>query len=238
MGYDMRWRRRPDGEAEAVAAARAVWSDAIGARDAIPRAEMGAFTEEENAAIGRGELSWDAIPASASERYHLAQEAALAADAAMDRADRSYFRLNIWGMSRACSVMEALGVLYGDYELAYGEWPDVPDEGYHDWENGEGVHAPQKVAAYRRYDEQRLAIVSWSPEGRQGIPAHKFGSNDGWLVQPEEAFYAASTMRAADPRLVAEALNDAGLTGGRAEWWFTWVEWLDGASQHDGFEVW
>jgi hypothetical protein len=238
MGYDMRWRRRPDGEAEAVEEARKAFYAACTVRDQYPREESGTYTAAELEARRKGELSYDDLPANATERYRAAQGEVDSAAAKIDSADRSYFRLNIWGMGRARSVMHALGVLYDDYELGHARWPDVPDEGYYDWENREGEHAPEKVAAYRRYDAQRLAIVSWSPEGRQGIPAHKFGSNDGWLVLPEEAFYAASTMRAADPRLVAEALTDAGLTGGRAEWWFTWVEWLDGASKHDGFEVW
>jgi hypothetical protein len=239
MGYDMRWVRKADGEEEAHEAARVEFYAASERRGAIPKEERGEWTKEEMASAVAFENG--RAPANASDRYRAAHAEVDRAYQAMDRADRSYFRLNIFGMGRYCQVMADLGVLREDYDRAeQSAYPeDVPDE-YWDWDDDEPTDIEPETLA--RFTEIKAAIgawQSWSPAGPvKGIPAHKFGSNDGWHVTPEEAFYAASTIRALDPQVVTKTLTAHGFTApDRLAYWESWVQWLDDSSQHGGFKV-
>lgn len=232
MGYDMRWKVKSAGEEEAVAAARTLFYAACAVRDTLPKGSRGEFTEEEWARVKTGELRHDDYPANVTDEYRAAQDEVRKLYKALDKADRSYFRLNIWGMRVVRDAMEALGVCYDDYSTdERPDYPsDVPDEFYEDESD-----SPQ-FASIR---EQIEAYLTWSPRGPEhGIPMHKLGSNDGWHVLPEEAFATASKVRAADPQIVLKTLVQAGGDNeGWLEIWNDWVQWLADASEHGGFEV-
>jgi hypothetical protein len=91
----------------------------------------------------------------------------------MYEADTNYYRLNIWGMSTMRRIMDDAGLL--EWSDA-GEWPDVDEED------------PDAAAKVRE----------WKSRGAgddQQVPAYKFGSNDGWIVTPDECRVIAAKLR-------------------------------------------
>ncbi|GHO60047.1 hypothetical protein KSB_85220 [Ktedonobacter robiniae] len=62
-----------------------------------------------------------------------------------------------------------------------------------------------------------------------GIPAYKFGSNDGWLVTPDEL----SAALAAYDACIADGVEPPAFT-----WWGDWINYLRRAASHGGFRVW
>jgi hypothetical protein len=148
---------------------------------------------------------------------------------------RNYFRLNIFGMSRFADAMYQLGALRDGYTDESPSWPDEP-EGYWAWKDGCVEVGEDQATVYRKVEEQYRAKLTWSPAGEvTGIPAHKLGTNDGWIVTPEECFVAASTIRSADPDRVAQVLASCEIA--RVDYWNDWVQWIADASEHGGFEV-
>ena len=100
--------------------------------------------------------------------------------------DGSYFRLNIWGMSVMRNIMFKAGVL--DTEFNYAEWPNRPDDNEYD-DDGEPITATAKAA------DAAADAIKASHAGNGRVPAFKFGSNDGWLVTPEECLTLAAALR-------------------------------------------
>lgn len=166
---------------------------------------------------------------------------------------RGYFRLNIWGMGEARTIMDQLGMLELSYE--YPGFPDPQDfgidtEGGTSWEEyynyTEDVDdeedpkdafdedVPSNVIAF--FTAQR-DHVRWRPEEVTGICVHKLGSNDGWLVTPEECEAAVAqyelAMKRAHDRATAEAILKE-----KAPWFGDWVDYIRTASQRGGFRVW
>lgn len=90
--------------------------------------------------------------------------------------DDGYFRLNIWGMSKMVNIMEDLSMI--DWEIKAPDWPDYPN-GMTDEE----------------YERSTLPMRSMRSHDPLRIPAFKFGSNDGWLVTPEECYMIAHRLR-------------------------------------------
>jgi len=89
-----------------------------------------------------------------------------------------YFRANIWGMQYLRKVMEVAGVL--DCEVDHPDFQDVTQE---------EMDADGDV-----FDKKNREVLSFrSPiEGR--VPIVKFGSNDGWIVTPEESLAIADSL--------------------------------------------
>jgi len=110
---------------------------------------------------------------------------------------RGYFRLNIWGMGTAREVMHQLGML--DVESWHADFPE--------W--SEGADEDAHAAACRRVTDAQARLEP------TGIPVYKLGTNDGWLVTPDE-------VRAALAKWDAHQERPAGLP----EWFGDWVEWL------------
>lgn len=149
-----------------------------------------------------------------------------------DETDDSYFRLGISGMSATRQEMHRQGMLMTDYER-----PQYPSG---DWSED---------------------FKSWHPKNVAGIAVHKFGSNDGWIVTPEEirAALAIYEQKLVEPghaggeetidRGGAELVGDKVLEmlGVAAPSlisdvdpgvWGRWIEWLEKAAERGGFEVW
>lgn len=232
MGYDMHWVTKDPGEEEAAEAARAAFYAACNVRDALPKDSRGHFTADEWKLVKAGELSHDDYPANVTAEYRAAQDEVRRLSRELDKANRSYFRLNIWGMGNVRRAMAALGAAYGDYTTdERPEYPDdIPDEYYEDEDAPQFAEVRQQVQAYK----------VWSPraDGEGGLPLHKVGSNDGWLVTPQECFVAAQTIRATDTAVVLKTLIECGIDNeGWLETWNDWVQWVSDASEHGGFEV-
>lgn len=246
MGYDMHWRKLGDTEETDVVAARAVWDAALAARDALPREEAGQF----NVAKAKETGDWDAheVYDGRTERYRSAQDAVMAASAAQDGARVSYFRLNITGMGLWYTAMRELGMVFDGPD--HPPFPDVEEYGVnHD--DVERVEHPEHFTDAPPVDEETREkalryiaavdeVLTWHGAEIPGIPAHKFSSNDGWIVLPAECDAAL--------RIYTAKLNEVGqdsmhnlidnLIGpGARGRWGQWLAYLNGAITHDGFTV-
>jgi len=158
-----------------------------------------------------------------------------------------YFRLNIWAMSRYEAAMRELGMVYGGNHRA--DWPEhrpypndtakqaAFDQACEDLEYGDGTTTVtgEPLAKARDYIAKKRAALAFHPDGGDTIPAHKFGTNDGWHVTPAEikAALAAYQSREGRDAVIAEHVN-AGL---RRAHWDTWINYLERAVDHDGFQV-
>ena len=242
MGYDMWWRTVDPGEKDAVAAAREVFHAALRERDELPDMEHGTWIP--------GSQDHDAHESYAgrTERYIKAQDKVTATLREMEAAENSYFRLNIWGMGRYRDLMEKLGMAFEDDP--HPDWPKTDDYGTN-WEDVEAVEYPEDNAGYEWTDERRQAALSYyeahnsllafhGKADTPGIPLHKFGSNDGWIVLPVECEAAVRTWQ----EFVAREGDEAALNfvtntlgEGRTGYWLEWIKYLAGAARHGGFLV-
>lgn len=64
-----------------------------------------------------------------------------------------------------------------------------------------------------------------------GIPIHKLGSNDGWLVRPEEITSALVPYDHLDRRSISLVVGD------HLDYWDKWIEFLRLAASCGGFRV-
>jgi len=131
----------------------------------------------------------------------------------LERAQSTYFRLNIWGMGIARELMWNFG-------MAYDSNPDpaldVPtDEGF-----------------------ASDAYLESGTKDEPGIPIHKFCSNDGWNVTPLECLGAVSQWRKfCDQQgwpYDYAPLNDENEP---IAFWPRWIEYLTNAADAGGFRV-
>lgn len=172
--------------------------------------------------------------------------------------DPAYFRLNIWGMGRVRRAMAELGMVYvaaGDedefpnlasYGLTQAEYEAIE---YHaeSWADEELKAAYAKVtegqkAAHEQYEKAVETHLSAHPRGGSGIPVHKLGSNDGWIVTPEEISQALTVYYPWREKhgKEHEELVLQFLEATDPDWlkvWNDWIEWMDKARQYEGFRV-
>jgi hypothetical protein len=220
MGYDMTWRKVDDSEEAAVRAAREAWNRAIAARDALP--------------------------ADSAERQ-AAQNAVLAASAEEDAAEHSYFRLNMRGMGSWVDLMAELGMVFNAGR--HPAWPEIESFGI-TYDDLERVESPEyfkdeppldeeMAEKARRYIAERDALLAWHGPEIPGIPEHKFGSNDGWIVTPPECQAALAIYMAKLEEVGQDVIGNLieNRVGERKGKWAQWLAYLNGAVSHDGFEV-
>lgn len=125
-----------------------------------------------------------------------------------------------------------------------------PDEWFYEWKEGPKFRPDDYVEpgeeVVKLFEAHRAAIdakLAWRPDPQDDfrIPAHKFGSNDGWLVTPEESFFAGSALkllREAEPERYLTTLGAAGMKEEDALRYFDrWIDFLLLASERGGFEV-
>lgn len=257
MGYDMRWRKKDEAEAAAVAAASDQFHAACRERDTLPANEKGVFNMEYAKRTG----DWDSPEAydGQSDRYRAAQDRVHALYETMREAEQSYFRLNVSGMSWACDVMGRFGMAFED-PSERPEWPKPDDYGVSDDEVW-ALEYPEDYPDFTWTDEKLRAacqlkadqdkILSWHGIEVPGIPFHKFSSNDGWIVLPAEAEAAVRIWKQAYDEMGEDAARAVVASGvsrrelpmsaedNDAYWslWLRWVAYLAGSVRHDGFEV-
>jgi len=249
MGYDMRFRKAAPDEAAAVAEAQKIFYAACGKRDALPKSERGTPNWERAKREGIDPTSEDAYDGM-SPRYRAAADQVHAAYAAMNDAEKSYFRLNVFGMSRYCDLMARVGMTFDD-PFERPEWPKPEDYGT-DWEEIEHLEDreyypdvtfnDEQLRRIVKYRDDRDRLLAWHGAEIPGIPEHKFSSNDGWIVLPAECEAAVRIWRqfTADQgeekasAIVAEYLGDG---DGRMDYWLKWITYLASAVRHEGFEV-
>jgi hypothetical protein len=260
MGYDMRFRKADDDEAAAVAEAQKIFRAACDARDALPREEAGQLNMERARASSR-DLDSDENYDGRSPRWSAAQDQVHAAYKALNEAERSYFRLNISGMGWARGVMEQFGMAFHD-PAEHPPWPEIEDYGI-TWDDLEALESPEyfpdfawtdeKLRAACKYREDRDKVLAWHGPEVPGIPLHKFGSNDGWIVLPAEAEAAIRIWKQQLDELGEDKARVTVVLGSSrrgtaisadsdeavAYWslWLRWVAYLADSVRHDGFEV-
>lgn len=210
MGYDMTIHGISAADQRAAEELRKEWYALIKVRDAFPADE-------------KGKLNWDTWKwEGGSEAFRACIEQLDALDKTIDQL-RGYFRLNIWGMGVALDHMQSLGMLYSLEDRRYPEFPKPEAFGlveHPDDEDGWVAGTPE-----RAYLDAHEAVLAWHPADPAGIGSWKFGSNDGWIVTPEEI--RAALARAAD----APAREDL------PKWWGDWVAYLQRAATLGGVEV-
>jgi hypothetical protein len=94
-------------------------------------------------------------------------------------------------------------------------------------------------------DAADLPILSRHGDGPMTIPSFKFGSNDGWLVTPEEiagALEAWAETDMARDHLAADRFRRGMSTKTyetiSEDYWRQWIEFLRRAKDRGGFQVW
>lgn len=143
-----------------------------------------------------------------------------------------YFRLNIHGMGWCVDEMAARGMVFdAGQPPAY----PMPDSFGLAWELVEAVEYPEDCPDAKLTDEQREAVgkylaerdavLAWHGPEVPGIPVHKFGTNDGWLVLPAECEAAVRLGRQSSPPAEYPDI------------WAKWLDYLERASRAGGFEV-
>lgn len=183
----------PEEEAEKVAA-REAFEAAVEARNAIPGPDKSEWTDEMSNRLTELEkqgVDWNIARLTVmgySEEYLEAQRKVDEAMTAMSRADKSYFRLNIWGMGAYRNAMEDIGM--GTFAYDMPNWPGLPDgmdqQAFWDWQEEPDNVPEDQAAAYQALADQMSAHKSAHFDAGDAIPLHKFCSNDGWLVTEEE----------------------------------------------------
>jgi len=189
---------------------------------------------EAAAAVTRNAPSPFTMPEGSEERA-AAEAERTEAWKAYDAAHKSYFRLNVWGMSACVELMEKIGMVTGQDHPA---WPELaaygldayPDDPEH-YEGDERAEAEAKITDQgRAYLAAAEAVIAYEPEPIAGIPAHKFYSNDGWLVTPAQCEAALAVWAAAAPELQASVTAER-------DWWGSWIAFLQHSKDRGGFRV-
>lgn len=230
MGYDMRTQIKPEGEERAVEKASAAFWRAVKARDVHPRGSAAADVAQ--------------IEVERTSRI-------------MYDTERSYYRLNITGMSMWYRAIFTLGMVYDHAEDH--SWPDYSDLsetaqaviealdeddpiGYlaKNYPEVSAVEGDTDWTQALAYHDRLIALLKHHPEGGSTIPAHKFGSNDGWWVTPAECLEALAAWHARSDGERDDALSAAGIDiddTDYARMWKRWLEFLELAVHCDGFRV-
>lgn len=207
MGYDMTIvQERDQAEKDAIAAA-AAHAKTLASPYSLPEGE------ERDAAEKAWKAGWKAY----------------------DDADRSYFRLNVWGMSHCCDVMASLGMLTGEEaprfprleEFGLDEYPEGPAD--YDGEE-QAKDEAELTDAGRRYLAAVDTTLTFEPVPVRGIPVGKFSTNDGWLVTPAQCEAALAAWNA-QPEAVRGRIE------GEIKWWASWIAYLTYAQGRGGFRV-
>ena len=124
-----------------------------------------------------------------------------------ERNEGTYFRLNIWGMGEYRVNMLDLGMMVDGASPAPEDWNEVGTEPVPDRDSGLGL-----------------------------LPAYKFGSNDGWLVNKAEiegALEVYDGLSSSEIDLVTGGPSDEGFA-----YWVAWIGFLRHTATHGGFRVW
>lgn len=150
-------------------------------------------------------------------------------------ADLNYFRLNNGGMGTMREHMYRLGMLATEY-ADLPPWPAVDDFGLTQEEVWSGAVPAEKAEAYERFQAAHDAVVRWSPPDEPGIPVHKFGSNDGWVVTPRDIEGALAMLDKA-PAAQVEAIRADWREEGGTSYFDDWLDFLRRAQAGQGFEV-
>lgn len=237
MGYDMHMVQ-PDPEVtRRTEVARAAFYAAANERDALVSSDLARNSDAARAIYD-------------TDEYKAAQQKVMDLSNAMSDTDTNYFRLNIWGMGTMREHLHELGMLAIHY-ADHPPFPDAADFGLDDetldelgvWDLDRAertTHADERV---RKFFTANLETITWSPPDEPGIPVHKFGSNDGWVVTPRDCKGALAALEKAKQERpdVVEKIRNAWRPEGEPtapSYFDAFVEFIRQAERTSGFEVW
>lgn len=170
-----------------------------------PASEVAAY-DQAHAHFEEAVRKRDSFPAGSPE-HEAGQKEVDAAYDLMNKAEAYYFRLNIFGMNRYLGAMGELGMLDS---LSRG--PTTKD-----W------NSRRSEAGYETLRTKTAAHPI-------GLPTYKFGSNDGWLVTPEEIKAALARYQKPGPEFfTAHEVEE--------DYWDEWIQFLERAVERGGFRV-
>lgn len=187
MGYDMSMVGEIAGLRDHLDTLRRLINEAVEKRNALPKEEQGTYDP-----VLDKDRDWDQAFSNASDRYKAAHKEVLDLMEEESRTDRTYFRLNIWGMSRYRDVMQATGMGYWSDE--FPSWPTAEqfdltqEQGWLDLDDPDDRAQVDDDTARRiqALHDASDAVRRAHPGEFLGIPLEKFTSNDGWHVLPHE----------------------------------------------------
>jgi hypothetical protein len=161
--------------------------------------------------------------ADAVRRYMDAREKTLA-----------YFRLNIWGMGEYREAMNTAHMLF--FAEDGSSYPNHTEFAIPRDDDGQLIEDSEQYQAYR------AAVTAYieHDHGHVGIPVHKLGSNDGWLVTPAECEGAIEAWEqyVDSEHDGVEGQAAIALRGeDDADYWLRWIQFLRVASNGGGFRV-
>ncbi|MFE9250876.1 hypothetical protein [Streptomyces sp. NPDC007088] len=231
MDYDMYINGPMTDEEEATyQKARAAFDSAVRERDELPHALAKYQTAKRRLAVSH-------------PGYWAAQQKVDETYEELQNTHTSCFHLNIRGMGAYRTVMHELGMLATDYQApAYPElpegvtWEDI--EADEDDPNPSATDWLPTAAAAAAFVKKLDAHLSWHPEHTPGIAVHKLGSNDRWLVTPQEIEAALAAYRTHSAEEVKSRLaSELGDKGDTTSNWIEWIAFLKRAKARDGFKV-
>ncbi|MGF1426311.1 hypothetical protein [Kitasatospora sp. LaBMicrA B282] len=129
-------------------------------------------------------------------------------------------------------VKNAMAALRMTVPVAEPRWPRATDFGLRALDIAHLDESdPDLPQAVREFFAADSRVREWSPESPAGIPSYKIGgTNDNWLVTPEEVRRALAAYDSADQLAREEAVG--GVPG-----WEGWISFLRTAAEHGGFRV-
>lgn len=212
MGYDMRMRDQIAPAPNEVLEPLKADTDAA---SELSRIVHGHFFQKYRAGEIEGSISDQAAVKLADRVFNEAWDKYSAAS------DPGYFRLNIHGMSRYRDAMLQIGMAHNsDNPVETDEWPEYPE----DVEDSDEAEAKYNELA----DPLRARHITADPT----IPLHKFGSNDGWVVTPDECHTAVTIWGVWDDQ---EGQDRPEVVD--TDYWHQWIGFLRSAADHGGFRV-
>ncbi|MFF3300932.1 hypothetical protein [Streptomyces sp. NPDC002908] len=154
----------------------------------------------------------------AAEKAHREAFNALAA------VEKSYFRLNIWGMSTCREWMDVLGMVT---DQPAPEWPEPGAYGLDDYPDEDSKTLTDDE---RKFLADHEAASDHEPQPVTGIPMYKLCSNDGWLVTAAQCAAALEAWEKAPAARRADVASER-------EWWPSWIAFLTHSKDRGGFRV-
>jgi hypothetical protein len=194
------------------------------------------------AALNEGQPHWEAQNAASehpgSDAWLDASQAYQAAMEAERHLDWGYFRANISGMGVLRELSMACGLMV---ESESPKWRPLDEFGLTSdayFDMSEGDVEPNE--GFQEYQAAQRRNLRHHGTAFSGLPVHKFCSNDGWVVTPEEieAGLARMDMAKLDAAFTDRQLRRSDGDEGIREFFAGWLLFLSRAKEYGGFEVW